>query len=344
MEPLDEASAEGSIGDADERAAVAFLRRRAGADLDSNAAGEPDAQSLERIERAWQAVGDHATAPELMALRELALVRIRQAHARRWRLPGGARRRLIVAGAAAALALTVGLGWTAWSRMHGSRDYRTDVGEQRVVELPDGSRIALDCQTRLSVRMTTDARVIELDQGQAEFSVAKDPQRPFRVETGGQTIVAVGTSFTVEYVEQIVRVALLDGYLDVTSPVLPATQASEQPTVGAGRTVHMVAGEALEVDPNGQTTINPKADLDAAVAWRQGKVMFRDEPLGAAVRRLNRYTRLQLELDDAALLQLHVSGVFEAGDTQAFADAIQLYLPVRADYSQPGVVRLSPRR
>jgi len=344
MKPVDGTPAEAASEDADEQAAIAFLRRRAGTALDPSAARGLHVGRLERIERAWHAVGDHATAPELMVLREQALARVRQAQARRWRLRGSSGRRLVAAATAAAVALAVGLGWSAWSRTHSSRDYRTDVGEQRVVELPDGSHIALDCQTRLRVRLNPDARVIELAQGQAQFSVAKDPRRPFRVEAGGQTIVAVGTSFNVEYVEQTVRVALLDGRLSVTAAAPVPIVNSDHPQVGAGRTFQMVAGEALEVDPNGHTTVNPKADLDAAVAWRQGKVTFRDEPLGAAVRRLNRYTRLQLELDDASLIELRVSGVFEAGNTQAFADAIESYLPIRADYSQPGVVRLFPRR
>src|SRR5262249_12631965 len=151
-----------------------------------------------RVEQSWGAVGKQATSAELMAMREHALSRARRATARRWRSSGRkpSRWRLVAGLAAAGFVLAPAyepapFGWRLG-------EYRTSIGEQRVVELGDHSRIALDAATRLRVRFAKDARIVQLISGQAQFSVAKDAARPFKVGAGNHVVVAVGTVFTVE--------------------------------------------------------------------------------------------------------------------------------------------------
>lgn len=341
--------------DREDQAAAAFLRRRFGVwDSDDQAAYERRlaedphfADALVRVQQAWQATGDHAAAPELMGFREQALARARRVSMRRWLRPDPRARRgwrmaAAVVGIAIALGIVVQL--SPFGYLPGS--YQTGIGEQHVIELADHSRIALDVQTRLRVRYTRDARVVELTEGQAQFTVARDPKRPFRVEARGHSIVAIGTSFTVECVGQEVRVALLEGKVAVN---MVATAASGPAAASVGlrpraapatQTTELTAGEEIRVRANGQATVIPKADLAAATAWRQGKIILRGEPLSEAARRLNRYSRLQLEIDDPRLTELVVSGVFETGDTIAFVEAVESYLPVTADYSESDVVRL----
>jgi transmembrane sensor len=102
----------------------------------------------------------------------------------------------------------------------------------------------------------------------------------------------------------------------------------------------LTVGEALHVRSDGRANLIPKVDLDALSAWRHGEIVFHDEPLDDAVRRMNRYSRLQIKIDDPALAQLRFSGVFEAGDSRAFVDAIQSYLPVDARYTASSTVEL----
>jgi len=222
------------------------------------------------------------------------------------------------------------------------------------------------------VRFSEDARIIELSQGQAQFSVAKDAARTFKVIAGNQTIIAVGTVFTVEYVDREVHVAMLEGKVAVIPQSSPDFQPlSENPHpnpspseggggskgwmrtgeegVGVknaqrgGEAIELSAGEALRVGQDGHATVTPRADLEAATAWRQGRVIFDGESLSEAVRRLNRYSHLQLEVVDPHLASLKISGVFEAGDTRAFADAIQSYLPIAADYSDSDTIKLKSK-
>jgi transmembrane sensor len=337
--------------DLEEQAAELHTRRR-GASwretdqrlLDSRLAESSEfADAYGRIEGSWDAVGRYATSPELMALREQAIASARQASSRRWSLTGARSRRFKLWAAAAAVLVVCGTAWQLSPYGREADTYETGLGEQKVVELPDHSYIALDAQTRLHVRFTADARIVELLDGQAQFSVAKDPARPFKVEAGAKTIVAVGTVFDVEYVDRQVRVAMVEGRVAVLSKD-PARSAnmSDADSKAAPSSIELSAGQALQVRDDGAATLLPKADIEAATAWRQGKVIFRNEELAEAVHRLNRYSRTQVVLDDPALAQMRVSGVFESGDVHAFAEAMQAYLPVVAESSN-SVIHLRMR-
>ena len=83
-----------------------------------------------------------------------------------------------------------------------------------------------------------------------------------------------------------------------------------------------------------------KADLDAAMAWRQGKVTFRSEPLKDAIRRMNRYSPVKIEIADSALANLKITGVFRAGGTPEFIDSLQAYFPLTVDYPNANTILL----
>jgi transmembrane sensor len=335
--------------DLHDQASELFLRRRdstwGAADqiaLDLRLAEDADfAQAYRIVEESWESVGRHAASPELMALREQAIARARQASARRWALPG-ARRPRAQKWAAAAVLATCGIVWQLSPYGYKPGTYQTGFGEQKVVELSDHSRITLDARTHLRVHFSADARIVELLDGQAQFSVAKDPARPFKVQAGAKTIVAVGTVFDVEYVDSQIHVAMVEGRVTVltqanrggaTAPAPDSKPIDLSP-------IELSAGEALAVRANGVATVLAHADVEAATAWRQGKVIFRDETLSDAVHRLNRYSRQQIVVDDPALARMKVSGVFDSGDAQAFAEAMQAYLPVAADFSRASTIHL----
>ena len=355
-------------------AAALFARRLQGdwsrveqAELDTRLRQDAAfAQAFAQVERSWQAVGQHAAAPELMAFREQAIARARRAGAGRWQDADRSNRakwRIAAALIGAAL-LATALQLSPFGYRPGS--YSTAIGEQKTIELDDHSRITLDANTHLQVRFSADARIVQLIEGQAQFSVAKDPARPFKVEAGSRTIVAIGTAFTVEYVEREIRVAMLEGKVAVLTESADAQGLGQNPGAVAAssantardsvktagdranankelpldKVIELIAGEALRVGNDGNAVVIPKADLEVATAWRHGKIIFHSEPLGDAVRRLNRYSRKQLEIENPDLASLRVNGVFEAGDAQAFAEAVQAYLPVDADYTLSGKIRL----
>jgi transmembrane sensor len=219
-------------------------------------------------------------------------------------------------------------------------EYRTRIGEQRTVELSDHSQIMLDAATRIRVRLSGDARLVQLDAGQAEFHVVKDIARPFRVQVDGDTITDLGTVFNVNRTEGGADIAVIEGRVSVDRGRTSA-DAGTVPQQKQGP-IQLSAGEELSVNRNGPMYLNQHADLASLSAWRQGLVIIRNEPLSQAVRRFNRYSTVQIEIQGNGLAAERIGGVFKAGDTQGFIRAIGLYQPVTADYSRNGTVLLKP--
>jgi transmembrane sensor len=340
--------------DPEEKAAAEFVCGGHQLDQDSQEGLQDPrlAVAREKVERAWEGVGQNANRPEFLALREQALARARRANRRRWSLPWTATQQSWgFAASLVGVALAAGIVWQLSPYGYRPGVYQTSIGEQRTIELADHSRIALDSDTRISATMSADARTIEIIHGQAQFNVLHDPARPFKVKAGDHTIVDVGTVFTVDYEDQTVQVALIEGKVTVLTPNDPKGSDAAGSLGGSAneaarsegeppQAIELSAGEAVRFARNGNATVTAKADIDAATAWREGKVIFHSEPLAEAVRRLNRYSKVQLKIDGDELSDLKVSGVFETGDSRAFADAVQAYLPVAADYSQNDVIKL----
>jgi transmembrane sensor len=293
-------------------------------------------KALEAVERTMESLSDFGATPNILDHRRLALTRLRNAGMRRW-LPKGAIRS---AAAAIIVAVLSGGAWYFESRQPAT--YTTDIGERRVVALSDGSRISLDSDSQVDVRYTKTGRTITLDRGRARFDVAHDVSRPFTVTAGSETVVAVGTSFNVERLGSTVLVTLIQGHvlikdaLAVNSPVALVTTAPKPKPA-----VSLVAGEELVATHDAKPVVS-NANLDAATAWEAGHLVFRGEPLGQAVERVNRYTDHPLVVDPSAA-SVRISGVFNAGDVGSFVSAITGYFPVQATTDGDNTITLQKK-
>jgi transmembrane sensor len=292
-----------------------------------------NAGAREAVGVAWSSVGALDTAPEMLELRRQALARLRQAAARRWNT-----RTVKLGAAAAALGLAVIGAAAIYMNLHSPTYYKTDIGERRIVALPDGSRISMDSDTRVGVTYQKTARSITLDRGRSRFDVAHDASRPFTVTAGPQTVVAVGTSFDVERLQSTVLITLIQGQVVIKSaPAAATTESSGQ----SENPISLKAGEELVVTRNVRPAI-VAADLQVARAWEAGRLLFRDEPLGDAVARVNRYTTQPIMIDPS-IASIRFSGVFNAGDVGSFVSAVTSYFPVQASTTGTSGILLRPR-
>jgi len=296
-------------------------------------AAEPaNRRAAEAVGRGWNAIGALASAPELLDMRQQALGRLRRAHHRplwrdRW-------------WQAAAVCLLLGLaggGMVIQERLR-TVDYETEIGGRRVVALPDGSHVSMDSDTAVRVRYSDTERALTLTRGRARFDVAHDTNRPFTVTAGTETVVAVGTSFDVEKLQSTVLVTLLQGQVVVKEEdgiIAARAPAKDKAPVPLAQGQQLVAAKHI------QPTVR-SADLQVAAAWEAGHLVFHDEPLGAVVERVNRYTEHPVSVDPAAAA-IRVSGVFNAGDVGSFVSAITGYFPVQATTTGGGRILLQHR-
>jgi transmembrane sensor len=290
-----------------------------------------NAAAYARVSESWSFVGEHASAPEIMLGRRDALENARRAAGGRWR---SARPRwLKVAAAAACAAIVVATGLLIGLRAYAGL-YTTGVGERRTLTLADGSVVTLDAQSTIRVSYGTRERLISLQKGQARFEVAPDPTRPFRVKAGNETVIALGTQFNIELVAHTVLVTLIEGRVTVLPDDVPFSDVSPR--------IDLTAGEGVRVRQDGKTVRLPRVDVAHATAWQNGKVFFDSEPLASAAERINRYASEQILVDPSAA-NIDISGVFNAGDTRAFIEAVTAYFPVKAAQSGGAAVRLTAR-
>jgi transmembrane sensor len=244
---------------------------------------------------------------------------------------GGRREALLRWITTSAVAGAVALGAVFVIHWRGENAYRTNVGEQRLVVLEDGSRMTLNTDTRLRVDFATSQRTVEVSRGEAFFEVAKDARRPFVVRIAGSEVVAVGTAFSVRYarasttqaVDELV-VTLVEGQVNVRA----AGRDFGHPLAPA-HPVLMKAGDRLLLDEPPRDAVSPVAarvdrpNVERAMAWKRSEAIFDDTGLADAVAEMNRYNRTPIVLlDGLESSGLRVSGLYRTSDSAGFAHAV----------------------
>lgn len=281
-----------------------------------------------KVAATWEGIGSHAAAPQIMVARRNALDDARRAASRRWSVREWFSRELALAASICVVLLGAALYFYLQQGV-----YATGIAEQRALRLDDGSLVTLDAKSRVRVAYGDGVRLLVLERGRARFDVARDPVRPFRVQAGDQTIVAHGTQFSVERVAGTVLVTLLEGRVAVTgiatAPGSATAPVPEQKLL-APPVIELTAGQGLQVRANGRATVVPQIDVQRASAWQSGRLVFDNEPLASAAERVNRYSKLQIEVS-SSVADVAVSGMFTAGDANAFVEAISTYFPVQVE-------------
>jgi transmembrane sensor len=279
---------------------------------------EPGNQAAwDQVSRPWNYFDETDNAPAMVAAREAALAdakRNRDRFAKPQQL-----RRLAGLIAAALLIGAMGAGSVWWLNL--PDDYRTAMGERRVITLSDGSKLSLDADSEVTVRYAKHDRALHLLKGQARFDVAHDKKRPFSVVAGNQRVIATGTAFNIDMAGPKVLVTLIEGH------VLVLNENDDT--------------AAMPMHPG------PRAiELRAGTAWTIGQLMFDDEPLSSVVERVNRYGGTQIVIADPRVGAMKISGVFNAGDALGFVEIVTQYLPLKAvsDGSHTIALQREPRK
>jgi len=237
--------------------------------------------------------------------------------------------------AASALSLVVLICLALFYRSNQPITYTAQFGERRTVALSDGSRILLDSNSQVDVGFTRNARLVTIERGRARFDVAHNINRPFRVSAGAGTVIAVGTAFEVEKLQAGILVTLIQGRVMVQQ-----TDARSGNGMHAkSATTFLSPGEQLTESEDGLPVVK-RVDLDTATAWETGRLVFQNVSLGDAVEEVNRYTVHPIAVDPSAS-KIRISGVFNAGDVNAFIKAVTAYLPVSASTNAGKSVVLS---
>ncbi len=174
-------------------------------------------------------------------------------------------------------------------------DYYTGTGETQHVTLEDGTRVELNAKSAIALDFTPSRRHLTLLQGEAWFEVAPNAARPFAVEAVGGTVTALGTSFDIAMDKGAARVT-------VTGHRVAIASGGQETVVAEGQQSSYASGV-----PAGPPAL---ADVARLTAWRRGKLIVDDEPLGDVLATLGRYRHGLVYCLRPAICARRVSGVF----------------------------------
>jgi transmembrane sensor len=332
--PLDNQDSHVSTESVEAQAAAWLLRTREGLSLAQQAEFDQWLQSHPahnhawvRMQQTWRSL-DQLRAEDIQRLRDMDAPRSNAAHARRGRPPSSRgthaaiRRRAYAMAAMLSLIALVGVvGWHAWQAPVFTAQYDTARGQQRQIELPEGSHIVLDTDSHIEVTLYRDHRDVRLLGGQAMFEVAHDAARPFQVDAAVARVTVLGTRFAVRrttsgLASQGVSVAVEQGHVRV------------QGMGSTPETAELLAGQGISSDDRGQLG-SVHSNPHKVAMWRDTRVSFNDTPLAVALAEFERYGDTRLVIDDPVVASMRITGSFDLKQPASFANALIHTLPLR---------------
>lgn len=233
--------------------------------------------------------------------------------------------------------------------------YQTLVGQQKTINLSDGSKVMLNTDTLLKVDFRDGKRKLKLEFGEAFFDVAKDPDNPMDIDLISHKVTVLGTKFNIYRSDVEIKVAVVEGKVSVNTIPVNATsvnttsvntrneQAITKKTDDINKVndlandskVLLTAGDVINVTTNNETTkieepivVAKKIDIKKFTDWHEGLIRFDNQPLFRVVSELNRYSQHKILLEDKKIMTLPVSGVFRFNDIEAILEALDSGLAV----------------
>lgn len=172
------------------------------------------------------------------------------------------------------------------------------------LELPDGSKVWLNAGSTISYPSYFDKRTRNVEiYGEAYFEVVKDIRNPMIVSAGDVQVKVYGTAFNINAfnTEQHVTVTLVKGSVSLSSPKGKPNDDKE---------VFIKPGQTLIFNKKSKTLKIDYTDTDLYTSWKDGELIFRNEPFAKILERLSRKFNIDIELNDPTLSAIPMDATF----------------------------------
>ncbi|MGQ8336119.1 FecR family protein [Sunxiuqinia sp. A32] len=192
------------------------------------------------------------------------------------------------------------------------------LGLKSSLVLPDGTKVWLNAGSQITypVNFEKDERRVELI-GEGFFEVEKSKEWPFIVHTTDIDIKVLGTIFNCAAYssDREVETALIEGKVELTCSAF-------------SQKVEMEPGELVVYSKINNKLKKGKTDLDKYVAWRSGKLMFRDDSMGRIIEKLGRWYGVQFQIEDQEILDYVYSATFSDESLDQVLKMLSLSAPI----------------
>lgn len=180
----------------------------------------------------------------------------------------------------------------------------TSNGTRMAFDLEDGTKVWLNAGSSLKYpeKFNNNQRSVYL-KGEAYFEVKSDVSKPFIVNAQSISVKATGTKFNVRaYVsDKQSEVSLLSGKVSVF----------KSGTADKAMISLLQPNQHLDYNTVSQQASIEDGDLYKYVAWREGKLIFRNDPLSDVLERIGEFHNVHFQYKDKKLLEYRFHITFQ---------------------------------
>ncbi len=203
----------------------------------------------------------------------------------------------------------------------------TQKGQRSLITLKDGTKVWLNTDSRLTYPSSFEGqRVREVTlEGEAFFDVAENKAQPFIVHTAEINVKVLGTAFNVRSYQkdQNVETTLVRGKVNIES------------TGKQAKAVTLLPNQRVVFEKTSrQLLLENRVNTEKYTAWREGKLIFEDQPLSEIVQALERWYNVTIHVEDTGSLGCRFSANV---DNKSLEEVLELFkASENIDYRREG--------
>lgn len=194
--------------------------------------------------------------------------------------------------------------------------------------LPDGSLVHLNADSRISYpkKFRRNVRSVSM-KGEVLFSVAHNPDKPFKVNISDRaTVEVLGTSFNINSRLENQRI----GVQVVEGRVAFYTNEDEE-----SRTI-LNKGDQAELK-DGQIHLKAQADPNY-LSWQTGVLYFRQSPIDEVVKQLEKHYRRRIILDKSIDEEITFTSTLDHQELNDVLEELSLVLELIITYNPDTII------
>ncbi|MBW8326467.1 MAG: FecR domain-containing protein [Prolixibacteraceae bacterium] len=197
-------------------------------------------------------------------------------------------------------------------------------GKKSMIMLSDGTKVWLNAGSQLiypSVFSEKTRQVMLV--GEAFFDVAKNTEKPFVVRTTDISIHVLGTRFDISaYPEdKLIQTVLVEGKVNLTY--------SGKGILNREYSVEMKPNQMVVVNKSTGESRSQTVDVSKFVSWKDGMLEFEKVDLVRALKQVERYYNVRIQLADPMIGSFKLSGKLDLKEEpEEVLNVIKLTVPI----------------
>ena len=211
---------------------------------------------------------------------------------------------------------------------------KTEISDNEL-HVPNGSKIKIILTDSTTVWLNSGSKLVYPDrfaessrevflEGEAFFDVHKIHHKPFYVRTPDINIKVLGTQFNVKAYsdENIIETTLVEGHIQIEKNLKPGEKAEKinldfpQKAIYLKRSRDLVLGKGKFIENQAIHSVNIEKidniqhirDADIVTAWKDDKLIFRNEQFSSLAKKLERWYDVEIKIMDNEVGNIRFTG------------------------------------